>query len=246
LPQIGVVYAPDDATHLRLAAWQGMGVPAVGDAALAPTTLAGILLNRPGDNSQLVKAFALDGDRQLSSTLLLDAKAQRREADQPVIYAAQQVLFIQQIDESQLALRWQPQGKPWAASLAYDDERIQNDPTTAALNSVDNQRLYSEQLGIRWFASERCTASLKWSHNHVTGTYRLTDPFLFTPTLLLPYQDSFNQLDAEVSWKFNRRGSLDAGVRNATNTSFQYTDIDPLIPRFSMGRLTYAKVKLAW
>jgi hypothetical protein len=52
--------------------------------------------------------------------------------------------------------------------------------------------------------------------------------------------------DASVSWKFNQHGSLDAGVRNAANSGILYTELDPLIPRFSQRRLVYAKVKLSW
>lgn len=256
LPKFGAVYAPDDATHLRLAAWQGMGIPTVGDAALAPVSLAGILLARPGDNSQWVHGIALGGDRQLSRTLLLEAGTQQRKTDQPVVYGGQQTLFKQHIDESRLALHWQ--GEPWAVSLAYEDELIRNDPATSALNSVDEQHLYSQQLGMRWFAGERCSANLKWSHNHVTGTYRLTDPILWTPTLLRPYQDSFNYLDADLDWKFNSYVSLNVGARNVfdkrlqyldTNTNHLlnlYSDIDPLNPRFSNGRLVYVKLRIVW
>lgn len=256
LPKFGAVYAPDDVTHLRLAAWQGMGVPAVGDAALAPVSLAGILLIRPADYGQLAHGIALGGDRQLSSTLMLEAGAQQRRTDQPVVYGGQQIFFKQHIDESRLSLHWQ--SKPWAVSLAYEDERIRNDPTSSALNSVDEQHLYSQQLGIRWFAGERCTANLKWSHNHVTGTYRLTDTILWTPTLMRPYRHSFNQLDTDLDWKFNSFVSLTAGVRNVFDKRLQYldtssshllnlySDIDPLNPRFSNGRLLYANLRIIW
>ena len=85
------------------------------------------------------------------------------------------------------------------------------------------------------------TAKLAWSHNRVDGKLQTN-----WWADLLPYQSNFNQLDANLSWQFNRRGSLDAGVRNATDKRFQYSDIDRLSPRFSNGRLTYAKFKLAW
>jgi hypothetical protein len=39
---------------------------------------------------------------------------------------------------------------------------------------------------------------------------------------------------------------LTAGVRNATDQRFQYVEIDKLNPRFSNGRLVYAKFKLVW
>jgi hypothetical protein len=64
---------------------------------------------------------------------------------------------------------------------------------------------------------------------------------------LNPYQSDFNQLDANLSWKFyGSLGILTAGVRNATDVRFQYADTDSLIPRFSNGRLVYARLKLGW
>jgi hypothetical protein len=240
-----MVYTPDDAMHMRLAAWRGMGIPAVGDAALAPVSLAGILLNRPGDNGKLVHAVALRADRQLSPAWLLAVEAQRRRTDLPSIVNAVQILHDQQVNESRLALHWQPQEYPWAMSLAYDYESSQNATDYLWQDSVQEQSLRSQQLDLRWFASSQWTANLAWSHNRVAGTQQSSDGF-FTP-LSLSYQDGFNQLDANVSWKFNgSRGLLAAGVRNATNAHFQYTEIDKLNPRFSNRRLVYATLKLGW
>jgi len=248
-PRLGLVYTPEPATHVRLAAWQGMGVFAAGDATLAPASLAGVLLARPGDNGKLVKAVSLGADRQLSPAWLLAAQAQRRKTGDPVIdfETGQPLLYEQQVDESRLALHWQPQGKPWAVSLAFDNERIQNPPLFVALDSVDQQKLRSQQLALRWFASAQWTVNWAWSHNQAAGTHKIRDYSLPPPYFVfLPYQDSFNQLDADLSWQFNRSGSLTAGVRNATDTRFQYADIDRLNPRFSNGRLVYAKLKFAW
>jgi tetratricopeptide (TPR) repeat protein len=247
LPKLGAIYTPDSGTHVRFAAWQGMDAHAVGDATLAPVSLAGMLLARPADNGKRVKTVALGGDRQLTPDWLLAAQTQRRKNDFPVIFPPDQTMIWQQVDESRLVMHWQPQGKPWTMSFTYDDESIRNAPTLLWPDSVDEQRLRSQQLALRWFASAHLTANLAWSHNRVAGTYRLTDPDLFTPTLLSAYRDGFNQVDADMSWQFNgARGLFTAGVRNAADTRFQYVDIDRLNPRFSNGRLWYAKVKNAW
>jgi hypothetical protein len=141
-----------------------------------------------------------------------------------------------------LALHWQPQGNPVAVSLAYDDERIQLPPLNPGLDSVVEQHLRSQQLAMRWFASAQWEVNLTWSHNQVAGTLFSFDP---TYTLVWPtYENCFNQTDANLSWKFWSHGLLTAGVRNATDTHFQYRDIDTLNPRFSNGRLVYARLKL--
>ncbi len=244
LPRLGVVYTPDSMTHVRLAAWRGMGVPAVGDAALTPVSLAGVLLNRPSDNGKLVQGVALGADRQLTPAWLLAADGQQRRTDLPSIGQSAQILFRQQVNESRLALHWQPQEYPWTVSLAYDYESSQNATDFSWLDSAQEQSLHAQQLAVRWFASAQWTVNCAWSHNRVAGVQQSHDAF-FTP-MLNPYQDGFNQVDASLSWKFNGVGLLSAGLRNASNAHFQYTEIDKLSPRFSNRRLMYGSLKLAW
>ncbi|MDD5299905.1 MAG: TonB-dependent receptor [Gallionella sp.] len=243
LPKLGVVYTPDSVTHVRLAAWRGMGFGEIGDAALAPATLAGVVLNRPNENGKLVHAAVLGADRQLSPSWLLTAETQRRKTGLPVIWGGQQVLFDWHIDESRLALHWKPESHPWFVSLAYEHERFLAPPLSQYVtnDSIQEQRLRAQQLDIRWFADAQWTANLVLSHNRVDGALQ-TNWF----STLLPSQDSFNQADANLDWQFAKFGSLTAGVRNATDRRFQYTNIDALNPRFSNGRLGYARVKFAW
>ena len=248
LPRLGVVYAPDSGTHVRLASWRGMGMGGVGDATLVPVSLAGVLLTRYGDDGKLIRGVSLGADRQLSPAWLLAAEAQRRNTGLPTVDTfsrpGEQFFTRQQVDESRLELHWQPQGKPWAIKFAYDYEHIQNEPDltySGENDSVNEQNLHTQQLAVRWFASEKWTAHLAWSHNRVTGTQ--INPLF---PILLPYQDGFNQVDADLVWQFAKSGSLTAGVRNAGDTRFKYMDIDRLNPRFSNGRLGYAKIKFAW
>lgn len=248
LPKLGLVYTPDAATHARAAAWHGMGFGEIGDASLAPASLAGVLLNRPDDtriNGMLVHGVSLGADKQLNPTWLLEGQAQRRKADIPSPHPlSAQTLNHWQVDESRLALHWQEQR--WAVNLAYDHERFQAPPPSQGIanDSVQEQRLRAQQLNLRWFAGAQWTAHLALSYNRVDGTLQ-TDVYLPIKTLR-PYQDSFDQVDANLNWKFSRRGALDAGVRNATDKRFQYTNIDTLNPRFSNGRLVYARLKFAW
>jgi Tfp pilus assembly protein PilF len=246
LPGLGLVYAPDDATHLRLAAWRGLAMSHLGDAALAPVSLAGILLNRPGDNDPngtLVHGAALGADKRLGSAWLMEGKAQRRRTEVPIPPLAIQTFSSWQLDESRLALHWQPENYPWAASLAYEEERFQA-PSFGSFSTTDSlqeQRLRAQQLELRWFAGENWTVKLAWSRNRVDGMLQTN-----WWTTLLPYQDSFDQADASLDWQIAKPLSLTAGVRNAAGRRFQYTNIDPLNPRFSNGQLAYARLGLAW
>ena len=251
LPKMGVLFRPDEATHVRLAAWQGMGISAAGDATLAPASLAGILLDRPDDEGKLVNTTSLSADRQLGASWLLEAGTQQRNTKQPVV-GIQQDYIKGRIDESKLALRWQPIDfwnpidNRLAVGFTLDHERIMNDPNPNILSNdcVNEQNLNAQQLEVRWFAAEKWTARLAWSHNRATGTQKGFDPF-FNP-ILLPYQDGFNQADASLDWKPMKWVSLAAGVRNGGNVRFKYMDIDRLNPRFSDGQYGYLRLKLDW
>jgi tetratricopeptide (TPR) repeat protein len=243
LPKLGLVYSPDNSTHVRLAGWKGMDSAAVGDASLASAQLAGFMLSRPSDTYDLVRGVALGADKQLNAAWLLEGHAQRRWVDQPVNNGTvPQYLEPTHTDESRLTLHWQPDNYALNVTLAYDDELFSNDdPTNLLPNSVQEQHLRSAQLGLRWFASAQFTANLEWSHNQLDVIQQSSD-INFNPNVA----QSFNNADASVNWKFNQHGSLDAGVRNASNTGILYTELDPLIPRFSQGRLVYTKLKLSF
>jgi tetratricopeptide (TPR) repeat protein len=254
LPKLGLIYTPDNATHVRLAAWKGMDSAAVGDASLAAATLAGIPLNRTSDTNNLVQGVALGADTQLGAAWLLEGHAQRRWTETPFNNGngVQQLASQMHIDESRLALHWQPDSQPVNVTVAYDDEHYQSDDATYFTpNSVQEQHLRSTQLALRWFVSAQLTANFGLSHNQLDAIQQFSscDPVTFTcGPVPVPFDValSSNMADASVNWKFNRHGSVDAGVRNATNTGILYTELDPLIPRFSQGRLVYAKAKLSW
>ena len=242
LPKLGLAYTPDNATHIRMAAWKGIDTAAIGNASLAPATLAGIVLNRPGDTYQLVRSVALGADRQLDAAWLLEGQAQRRWMDYP-FFANSQQMSSSRVDESHLALHWQ--GGQLIAILSYDDERILHDPAFVSPDSILSQHLRAQQLGLRWLTSEQWTASLTWSHNLLDVTQQMLDAG-GQPSVLVDVNERFSQTNVGLTWQFNRKGALDFGVRNATNTSSQYTEIDPLIPRFSKGRFGYARLKFTW
>ena len=243
LPKLGLVYTPDSATHVRLAAWKSLDNAAAGNASLAPVSLAGIVLNRPGDTYKLVQSVALGADRQIDASWLLDGQTQQRWVDE-LLSGGNQNMTRYQVGESRLAAHWQPGSHALNVTLAFDDEHIQNDSLTLMPNSIREQHLRSQQLGLRWLPSSQWTANLAWSHNLLAATQQSSD-INFNP-ILLDIQERFNQTDANLNWQFNRTGSLDLGVRNATGRNSQYTETDPLIPRFSKGRLMYARLKLAW
>ena len=201
-----------------------------------------MVIKLPGERNHLVQGIALGADRQLDANWLLDGQGKQFISDQ--MAATHKENYRKRIEQSKLALHWQPSKQPLAASLAYEYERLQAPSKVIEADSVQEQRLGSQQLSLRWFGGAQWTLNLEWSHNQVSATMQSSDAS-YSP-ILVPYQESFTQIDASVDWHLNKTGSLDIGVRNAGNRQFQYTSIDPLNPRFSNGRLAYAKVKLVW
>ena len=243
LPRLGIVYAPDAATHVRLAAWQGLGMNNVGDAELAPVSVAGIVQNRPGDVGKVVRAWAFGLDRQLSQDWLLIANGQTRMAARPIQDGMGGTgLSYQETRNAKLTVQWLPQHVPLSIGLSGGYEKTRNDGQYFELDSVDKQALRALQLDSSWFVSSQIAVQLTLSRNWVTGTQLI--PSAATTT---PYGTTFNQADAAVMWQLpNRIGQAKIGVRNLADTRFQYTDPDPLSPRFSVGRLVYGSVRLVW
>jgi|GEM_PF-2048393 len=248
LPKLGGVYsARDSTTHVRFATWRTLGVPTVGGADLAPASFAGIVLTRPSDNGKLIEAWALGADRQLGTDWQLTLDGRKTKTQDPWMNGTQQEYFSQQFTEGKFTVHWQAPAQPWGVNMSHELEQFRNDDTIFAQNnSVHQQTLRTQKLSLRWQAHEQISTHLSWSHNRVTGLHQSTDLNTFE-SLLLPYQDKFNQVDAHLNWQPNTtHGSILLGVRNAGDNSSAYTESDSLSPRFSKKRLIYTKVKLSW
>jgi tetratricopeptide (TPR) repeat protein len=131
LPRLGVVYTPDAATHVRFAAWQSLGMNSVGDADLAPVSVAGILQARPGDSgtiSYVVRSWAVGADHQLAQDWLVAANAQTRKRGTPVDFGNGSTSFLyQNTDTAKLTLQWLPQRVPVSIGLSGEYEKNNND-----------------------------------------------------------------------------------------------------------------------
>ena len=245
LPRIGVVYAPDAVTHVRFAAWQGLGLGSIGNAELAPVSVAGVVQTRPGDKGRIVRAWALGLDRQLAPDWLLAASSETRTTAEPYSFGdGVTLLSDQKTRTAKLRLQWLPQYVPLSIGLSGEYEKTRNSNIDLLLqpDSVDKQTLRALQLDTRWFISSQVSMQLQLSRNWVAGAQQVLA--LATTT---PYANAFNQVDAAVVLQLPKRiGQAQLGVRNLADTHFQYTDPDPLSPRFSIGRLVYGSVRLMW
>ncbi len=245
LPRVGIVFSPDPVSHLRLAAWQGLGINSVGNAGLAPISLAGIVQTRPGDTGKRVRAAALGLDRQLSQDWLVDFSGELRTIAEPFadqVSVGQTAFSLQRIHNAHVGLHWQPHQFSWAIGLSGEYEKTRNDDRVTRLDSLSNQALRAVQLDLRWFVNPTMSAHLKWSRNWVVGSQLVP-----STGMLSPYADVYNQADVSVVWQLPKnKGQTQLGVRNMGDTRFRYIDPDPLSPRFSTGRLVYGTLNFVW
>ncbi len=245
LPRMGIVFTPNPITHLRLAVWQGLGMNSVGNAELAPVSLAGIVQTRPGDAGKRVRAAAIALDRQLGPDWLIDASGQTRAIAEPfadMVNVGRTSFSFQRIHNARGGLHWQPHQFSWGLGLSGEYEKTRNDDRISRLDSVSNQNLRAIQLDMRWLVNTRLSAHLNWSRNWVAGLQQVTSTGILTS-----YGDAFNQTDVSVIWQLpQNKGKFQIGVRNLSDTQYQYIDPDPLCPRFSIGRLVYGTLHFVW
>jgi hypothetical protein len=174
---------------------------------------------------------------------LLDASVQTRTIAKPLDPQNGLADFsIQHADNARVGVHWQPQAQPWTLGVSGEFEKTRNDDLYTVLDSLGTQRLRAAQFDARWFASEKLSAHLQWSRNWVAGAQQVP-----SAGMSAPYSNAFNVADAAIELRLPKgAGHAALGVRNLENTHFLYIDPDPLSPRFSIGRLVYATLNLAW
>lgn len=235
-PRLGVTFMPAPSTHVRLAMGQHLGQNDVGGASLAPVETAGIVHIRPNDVNRLVRSAGLGFDHRLNVDWLISGEAQIRRAWQPVNYGAQSLEKYTQND-AQLKLGWLPATGRLSATLGAGYERRSSPEASFVLDSVQSQRLRELEFEARWPINSHLIVSGNISRNWVDGEYQAFVPY--------SYSDASTQINASLQWKL-AQGQVEFGVRNLLDDEFEYVESDPLLPRFSQGRLVYGGVRLSW
>ena len=238
-PRLGLVFSPSPATHLRFAVGQHLGLPQVGDASLAPVETAGIVNTRPNEIGKLVKSAGVAFDHRLGASWLTSGGAQIRRTWEPVNDGVVQSLSMSRYQESSLGLSWMPLDSAWMVTLGTGYERRIHPDVPFALDSVSGQRLRDVKLLFNGTINSRLSVKGEISRNWVDGVYQV---FIFGPRA---YRDASTQLNASVRWQ-HRQSAVEFGVRNLLDDTLEYTESDPLAPRFSVGRFVYGSAKLDW
>lgn len=235
-PRLGLIYSPSPATHLRFALSQHLGLPEVGGASLAPVETAGMINTRPGEIGKLVKSAGIALDHRLSPAWLASGQAQIRDVREPVSNGISQSLEKSRYEDGRVGLTWMPVNNAFTTTLDAGYEKRINESTGLVLDSISEQRLRDVKLSLNWFANSHLSWKGEISRNWVDGDYQ------FSP---LPYRDASTQLNTSLHWRL-KQGAIELGVRNLLDDKFEYTESDPLAPRFSLGQFVYGNARLSW
>lgn len=235
-PHLGLVYTPSPATHLRFALGQHLGLPEVGGASLAPVETAGLINTRPSEIGKLTKSAGIAFDHRLGPAWLASGEAQIRDVREPVSDGVSQYLEKSRYEDGRVGLTWMPMNNASTTTLDAGYERRTNESAGLVLDSITEQRLRDVKLSFKWFANSHLSLKGEISRNWVDGDYQ------FLP---LPYRDASTQLNTSLHWRL-KQGAIELGVRNLLDNKFEYTESDPLAPRFSPGRFVYGDARLNW
>ncbi len=227
-PKLGLTYSPSSATHVRLAFGQDVGMREVGSASLAPVETSGIVNLRPSDLDKEVKFAGLGLDHRFAADWMFSSEAQIRKLKD-------QNSFRFDHREAEAKLGWLPATSRLNASVGAGYEMRKNLDYSFELDSIYKQRLRNLKLTASWLLDSKLTLKGEVSRNWVDGDYLYVGPF----------NDTSTQVNASVQWKLPL-GQIELGVRNLLDSDFEYTESDPLAPRFSKGRLVFGTARMSF
>ena len=232
-PKLGLTYTPSSATHVRLALGQDVGMREVGSASLAPVETSGIVNRRPGDLDKIVKFAGLELDHHFAAEWMFSAEAQIRKPKAPFGFFGD--IFYSDFDqrEAEAKLSFLPASSRLNANVGAGYEMRKNLDYSFELDSIYKQRLRNLKLTANWMFDSNMTIKGEISRNWVDGEYLFVGPF----------NDVSTQVNASVQWKLPL-GQVEVGVRNLLDSNFEYTESDPLAPRFSKGRLVFGTARM--
>lgn len=242
-PRFGLAFTPVPETRVRLALGQHLGLREVGGASLAPAETTGFINTRPSDADSLVRSAGLGFDHRLGRDWLFNAEVHKRKYWAPLGGSAdpddQELAEFRQLD-GQLRLDWMPANQPVSLGFAATYEKRENRSGFLPLDAIHQQRLRDVSIRANWFVNSRLSARVEVSRNWVEGQ---REDWVVPP--YPSYKDASTQINASLRWKL-QNGLIELGVRNLLDDDFEYSESDPLNPRFSPGRFVYGTARLSW
>lgn len=250
-PKIGALWDITDATTLRAAAFRVLTRTVISEQTIEPTQVAGF--NQFFDDSEGSKSkrYGVALDHRMSSRLYGGVEYSQRDIDAylPVVSlppAASRVDIADSEERLARAYLYWTLNQTFALSAEYQYEDVKRD------------RDYPPELlsGIRFTELETHRVPIGVVMHHPSGWFAgLKATYVdqqgeFLDSFLLPtgqQQDDFWVLDASIGYRLPKRyGLVSVGVKNLSDESFRFQDIDPISPTFYPERLMFGRLTVAF
>lgn len=240
MPKLGVRWSPFSGASLRFAALESAALPKTGGAGLEPLEVAGTQQWFGDEIGTIVRRLKLSWEQRLTSSLTIAMETSHDRLSVPGAL----VLDRQYERGSKAGLYWQlplDSLSAWEGGLRLTYDRVeQNRP-----NIITDNNNIRRQLAQHWSLG----ANLAGPHGlgFQAALTRVEAAQRIEPFTIPLFEDGqhFWITDLALSRTFSRgRGQFSFGVRNATDRDLgRYQEIDPLLPRFSPQRFTYARLQ---
>jgi hypothetical protein len=240
-PKFGMIWNITPATTMRAAAFRTFKRTLLNDATLEPTQVAGF--NQFYDDVDGTDSwrYGIGLDQKFSKTVFGGVEVSMRDISTP--YTSLSDGTLQKADWTEKTGRaylfWTP-NQYLSLSAEYLYEYYSRDRNTGA-ESISSLTTNSVPLGASFFHPIGLYARAIASYVYQKGD--------FAPLFGDVYEDSssFWVVDAVLGYRFPKRyGTFELGVKNATNQTFKYQDMNPSSPTIYPDRFYYGRVTLSF
>jgi outer membrane receptor protein involved in Fe transport len=250
-PKLGLTWRPAAATRLRFAYFQTLQGPILSkqmvQPSLEPMQVAGFGQYFFGVEAETAKNYAVGFDHELTSTVRFGLDYRERSVDVPVLFvlppSPDLVRSVLDVSESIGGARfyWTPRPN-WAFNTGWQYEDYDYH---GAESPYGFSRARTKRIPIEAAIFIRSAISARFSATHIQqdGQFRSEDPFA-GPS---PGDSQFWVVDASMNYRLPKRlGSVEVGIKNLFDESFQFQDTDPEKPNVFPERLLFARLSLSF
>jgi tetratricopeptide (TPR) repeat protein len=234
-PKLGVLWNPQPATTIRVAAFRALKPSVAAGQIVEPTDLVGFNQYFSGINDingTDTKRAGIAIDHKISSALGVGTDYSQRRVHffAAQVFAAEDVVFRE--SEWSSYLYWTP-SRNSAVSLGFDGEWLSQASDTLTPNLLHDARTTTTWAEWRFFLPNGFFSKVRFAHLRQDGRF-----YDFVASAYVDGSSRGNLLDLGIGYRLpRRRGILTFEVRNALDEQFRFQEINPQNPTFPRRRV---------
>ena len=246
-PKLGMIWTPQSATTIRLAAFRVLGRDTVGDQTLEPTQIAGFNQFFDDHNSTDSKRYGIGIDQQLTANFQAGLELSGRDLNIPI--AASNTINSVERDEvlGRAYMYWLPHDK-LALTIEYQYE--QTETAEELVFSDDILDIKTHRLPLTLSVFNENGFSFSSTASFISQEIVFFDAGTgFAPPINLKTfgDDQFWVVDAEFSYKLpSRLGAISVRIKNLFDENFHFQDTDTANPTVAKERLILGQLTIAF